>query len=59
MEKVVQIVDSRSKHSDKEFWMSKTPSERIAAVETLRLQYIKLHGIQQGLQRICRITSLK
>jgi hypothetical protein len=39
-----------------EFWMSKSPEERIAAVEWLRRER---HGSSERLQRIARVIQLK
>ena len=37
-----------------EFWLSKSPSERILAVEHLRKQY---GGVTKGLQRVFRVLE--
>ena len=37
------------------YWLSKTPEERVAAVEQLRRQ---LHGSEERLQRVVRIIQL-
>ena len=44
---------------DLEYWMSKEPGERIAAVEMLRRQPVG-GGRASGsrIQRVCRVTSL-
>ena len=39
-----------------EFWMSKSPEDRIAAVERLRRER---HGSSQRLQRTARVIQLK
>jgi len=38
--------------SNLEYWLSKTPEERISAVEELRRQWI---GTEQRLQRVVRV----
>jgi len=38
------------------FWLSKTPEERVSAVEHLRRQ---LHGISTRLQRSARVIQLR
>jgi hypothetical protein len=45
--------------SDKEYWLSRTPEERIAAVEFLRTQYYGEAALSTGLQRVYRATKLK
>ena len=44
-----------SQKDDVKYWLGKTPSERISAVEILRKQY---HGNTQGLQRVYRVVQL-
>jgi len=39
-----------------EYWLSKTPEERVAAVESLRRSF---HGSAEGLQRAARIIKRK
>ncbi len=57
MEKVIRIVHLREGSYDLAFWLSKTPQERIAAMEMLRQQYAALKGIEPRLQRVCRIAE--
>ena len=59
MQKTIRVLNQQDKHSDRDFWISKSPEERIGALETLRQQYIKLHGLPQRLQRVCRTTTQK
>jgi hypothetical protein len=40
----LQIVHQKGKNSDLDFWLKKTPEERIAAVEFLRKQHYALCG---------------
>jgi len=44
--------DSNQIQKDLEYWLSKTPEERIEAVEILRRQY---HGNSERLQRVARV----
>jgi hypothetical protein len=45
---------------DVSYWLSKTPDERLAALETLRQPVIEaLPAAQQRLQRVYRVTTLK
>jgi uncharacterized membrane protein len=45
---------------DVSYWLSKTPDERLAALETLRQPVIEaLPVAQQRLQRVYRVTTLK
>ena len=62
IEKVVTIKslreDSSASHDDYLYWMTKTVSERIAAVELLRADYMRgLPDVDQRLQRVCTITQ--
>ena len=57
IEKVVKILDLKKDSSIKEdliYWLSKTPEERIAAIEFLRRQY---HGSSERLQRVDRVIQ--
>ncbi len=58
MEKVLKIVSLKDKSTDFEYWSSKTPVERLDAIELLRSQYIKFKkDVQPGLQRVCTIIN--
>lgn len=58
MEKVVKIVNLKDKQSDYSFWQTKDYSERLEAIEMLRLQYIKFKkDVQPRLQRVCRVIK--
>ena len=62
MEKIVKkyhLKDTQQYEDEREFWRSKTPEERLAALEQLRKQYMKLKGIdaEQGVQRVCKIIK--
>jgi hypothetical protein len=39
-----------------QYWLSRTPEERLSAVEILRRQ---AYGNTQGLQRVVRVVKLK
>lgn len=57
IEKVVkkyELTDDSADKDDREYWLSKTPEERIAAVEILRRQY---YGSSTRLQRVARIIK--
>ncbi len=57
MEKVVRIIGLREEQSDLAFWQSKSHQERLAAIEILRQQYVRLKRIEPRLQRVCRIIN--
>jgi hypothetical protein len=59
MEKVVKKIGLKDQQSDFAFWQSKSPEERLAAVELLRDQYIKFiqKDVKPGLQRVCRVIK--
>ncbi len=50
------LKETSLKNHDLAYWLSKTPEERIAAVEYLRRQ---LHGSSTRLQRSARIIQRK
>jgi hypothetical protein len=57
IERVVKKLDLKRDSSIKEdlaYWLSKTPQERIAAIELLRRQY---HGSSARLQRSARVIQ--
>ncbi len=66
MEKIIRkikIVDESAENA--KFWRTKTPEERIAAVQILREQYIALfhkereyHESRKGLRRVCSVVKL-
>ena len=62
MEKYVKkyhLKDPQQYEDEREYWRSKTPQERLLALEQLRKQYMKLKGIdaEQGVQRVCEIIK--
>ena len=62
MEKIVKkyhLKDTQQYEDEREYWRSKTPEERLAALEQLRKQYMKLKGIdaEQEVQRVCKIIK--
>ena len=60
MEKVLKITSVNEKQSDYPYWMTKSPQERLAAIEFLRQQFIyHQNDSKSGLQRICKVTSRK
>jgi hypothetical protein len=57
IEKTVRIIDLKNDSSirdDLAYWLSKTPEERISAIEFLRRQY---HGSSARLQRVARVIQ--
>ncbi|MEO8231741.1 MAG: hypothetical protein ABI638_05640 [Ignavibacteriota bacterium] len=60
MEKVIKKTSIREKQSDLEYWLTKTPQERLDALEFLRQQYISFNkNVQSKLQKVVRVTTLK
>ncbi len=47
--------DSAARLRDLAYWLSKTPAERISAVELLRRQH---YGTHARIQRVARVTQL-
>lgn len=59
MEPVIVRTTLKAPPSDLRYWLSRTPAERIAAVETLRQQHFAQHfDAEPRLQRVCRVTTL-
>ena len=53
---VVNRVALREKDSELQYWLSRDPAERIAAVEIIRQRIFGgTDETRQGLQRVCRI----
>ena len=58
MEKVLKITTLKDTASDFAFWSTKSPIERLEAVELLRQQYFSLNkDVQPRLQRVCRVIK--
>ncbi len=53
MEKVVRIINMKDDKGDREYWMSKSPLERLEAVETLRKQVYP--DIEDRVVRVLRV----
>jgi hypothetical protein len=59
MKKVVTRTSLNDPPRDREYWLSRPPEERLAAVEQLRQQAAAgSPDAEQGLQRVCRVTRL-
>ncbi len=57
MEKVIKKTSTKENNSDLEYWLTKTPQERLDALEFLRQQYINFNNdAKSRLQRVCTIT---
>lgn len=56
MEKVIKKISLRDKDNyDLEYWLSKTPEERISAIEFLRQQFYEIKdGSAPRLQRVIK-----
>ena len=60
MEKVLKITTLKDLGTDYAFWLTKSDTERIEAIEFLRSNYIKFKkDVQPRLQRICRVVTKK
>ncbi len=58
MEKVVARYPLHHQPRDTEYWLSRTPSQRLDAVEALRLAWLESHpDAVHGLQRVCRVIG--
>jgi hypothetical protein len=60
MEKVIKKTSTKERQSDLEYWLTKTPQERLSALEFLRQQHISFNkNVQPRLQRVCTVTKQK
>ena len=59
MEKVITIRSLKDKKTDFSYWQSRPETERLAAIEILRQQYIKFKygNVKPRFQRVCRIVK--
>jgi hypothetical protein len=57
MEKVLRLTTLHQRGNDFAYWRTRTPQQRLDAVETLRLQYQRLKHVEPGLQRVCRLVE--
>ncbi|MEW6703125.1 MAG: hypothetical protein AB1298_10475 [Bacteroidota bacterium] len=59
MKKVIKKIALKDKHNyDLEYWLSKTPEERISAIEFLRQQFYETeNGSTPRLQRVVKIIK--
>ena len=54
---VFQVVDMNDTKSDIEYWLSKTPEERLQTLFFLRQQVYGKSYIRKGLQRVLSIVK--
>jgi len=60
MEKVIKKTSTKEQQSDLEYWLKKTPQERLDALEFLRQQYMNFNkNVQPRLQRVCKVINQK
>jgi len=59
MVKNIKITTLKQQGNDKEYWATKTPKERLEALDFLRQQYIEFTNAPKRLQRVLKITNLK
>lgn len=59
MEKVIRKFNLGDEPTDLSYWLTKTPEERISALEEIRDLTIRLtnNGIKPGFQRVCTIIK--
>lgn len=57
MEKIARWVDIHERPRSAEYWRTRSLQERFAAIEELRLHYIKLKNVEPGFQRVCRVVE--
>ena len=61
MEKVARKISLKEEGNDLAYWLSRSPLERLRAVDALRRMYIQAHVPpgEQRLPRVCRVVKLK
>ncbi len=61
MEKVVKKYNLGEEPNDLDFWLTKTPQERLASLHIIRERYIKffLNGNRPRFQRVYSTSKLK
>ena len=60
MEKTVTIANLKDRNTDFQYWMSRSETERLEAIETLRNQFINFKkDVKPRLQRVCRVVNQK
>ena len=60
MEKVIKITNKDKQENDLKYWLSKTPAERLQALEELRNQYLRtLPEDERRLKRVIRVVKRK
>ena len=59
MDKVIRKYKLGEEPNDLEYWLTKTPEERLAALEQIRIMYFKLmaNGHQSGFQRVYTVIK--
>ena len=62
MEKYVKkyhLKDPQQYEDEREYWRSKTPEERLMALEAIRREYMKMKGIEpdQPIQKVVKIIN--
>ncbi len=59
MEKVIRKFNLGEEPNDLAYWLTKTPQERLTALEAIRDLTIRLmnNGIKPGFQRVCTIIK--
>lgn len=57
MDKTIKIVSFHQEQNDYQYWMKKSPLERLEAIEFLRQQYIKFRHANGRLQRVCSVIT--
>jgi hypothetical protein len=60
MEKVITKAKLKDRKNDLVYWMTQTPAERVAALESLRSDYMKgIPDAERGFQYVCTIVRRK
>ncbi len=59
MEKIIAITRKEKGRTDFLYWQTKTPKERIEALEFLRKQFMVSNHVDERLQRVYRIVRQK
>lgn len=58
MEKTIKRLSLHDRQRDTEYWLTRSPLERLVAVEHLRQEWIEGRSdVVQGLQRVCQTVK--
>lgn len=57
MQKTIKVVDLNNSGFDAKYWATKTPLQRLEALEKLRSQQLIVNGVRQKFQRVFKLVD--